>query len=124
MDRTPFYAESGGQVGDTGRITGEHGAADVTDTQSAIPSRLTLHRTKVAEGELSEGDTVDLAIDGPRRDAIRRNHTATHLLHGALRAVLGTHVASNTTNSTKYMNSTTRTWRLRNCLTARAYARR
>jgi alanyl-tRNA synthetase len=93
VDRTPFYAESGGQVGDTGRITGEHGAADVTDTQYAIPARLTLHRTTVTEGELTEGDTVALAIDGPRRDAIRRNHTATHLLHGALRSVLGTHVA-------------------------------
>jgi len=93
VDRTPFYAESGGQVGDIGRITGGQGAADVTDTQYAIPARLTLHRAKVTEGELVEGDTVVLAIDGPRRDAIRRNHTATHLLHAALRSVLGTHVA-------------------------------
>jgi alanyl-tRNA synthetase len=92
VDRTPFYAESGGQVGDVGTITGPRGAVDVTDTQYAIPGRLTLHRAKVTDGELVEGDTVVLAIDGERRDAIRRNHTATHLLHAALRSVLGTHV--------------------------------
>jgi len=67
-------------------------AATVTDTQYAIPGRLTLHRVRVEDGGLVEGDTVTLAIDGPRRDAIRRNHTATHLLHFALRSVLGTHV--------------------------------
>ena len=93
VDRTPFYAESGGQVGDVGTVTGERGAASVTDTQYAIPSRLTVHRIRVTDGELTEGDTVCLAIDGPRRDAIRRNHTATHLLHSALRSVLGAHVA-------------------------------
>ena len=93
VDRTPFYAESGGQVGDIGVITGEAGAtARVLDAQFAIPARLTVHRIELTTGELAEGDPVALAIDGPRRDAIRRNHTATHLLHAALREVLGSHV--------------------------------
>ena len=93
VDRTPFYAESGGQVGDTGSIVTEAGAAaTVRDTQYAIPARLTLHQVDIATGELVEGDTVTLEIDGDRRDAIRRNHTATHLLHAALREVLGSHV--------------------------------
>ncbi len=92
VDRTPFYAESGGQVGDVGTVAGTNGSATVSDTQYAIPSRLTVHRIRVTDGEIAEGDRVCLAIDGPRRDAIRRNHTATHLLHGALRQVLGPHV--------------------------------
>ena len=92
-DRTPFYAESGGQVGDIGTITGADGTvARVTDTQYLIPGRLVAHHAEVTDGALAEGDTVELAIDGPRRDAIRRNHTATHLLHAAMRSVLGTHV--------------------------------
>jgi alanine--tRNA ligase len=93
VDRTPFYAESGGQVGDVGTMTSANGtAARVRDTQYAIPARLTLHRVEIESGELDEGDTVTMAIDGDRRDAIRRNHTATHLLHSALREVLGAHV--------------------------------
>ena len=93
VDRTPFYAESGGQVGDIGALVTESGStAVVTDTQYAIPARLVLQRTRVTAGELAEGDVVTLAIDGDRRDAIRRNHTATHLLHAALREVLGPHV--------------------------------
>jgi alanyl-tRNA synthetase len=93
LDRTPFYAESGGQVGDTGTLTGADGLrVVVADAQHAIPGILTAHRSRVEEGELREGDTVTAAIDGPRRDAIRRNHTATHVLHWALREVLGTHV--------------------------------
>jgi alanyl-tRNA synthetase len=94
LDRTPFYAESGGQVGDTGTLTSEDGAIRVriTDTQYAIAGVLTVHRGKVEQGELVESDEVIAAIDGPRRDAIRRNHTATHVLHWALREVLGTEV--------------------------------
>ena len=93
VDRTPFYAESGGQVGDTGAIvTDADAAGTVRGTQYAIPARLTLHQVEITTGELVEGDTVTLAIDGGRRDAIRRNHTATHLLHAALREVLGSHV--------------------------------
>ncbi len=93
VDRTPFYAESGGQVGDTGALSSESGStAVITDTQYAIPARLVLQRLRVTAGEIAEGDVVTLAIDGDRRDAIRRNHTATHVLHAALREVLGTHV--------------------------------
>jgi alanyl-tRNA synthetase len=94
LDRTPFYAESGGQIGDTGTLTTDDGSVRVriTDTQYAIAGVLTAHRGKVEEGELVESDEVVAAIDGPRRDAIRRNHTATHILHWALREVLGTEV--------------------------------
>ncbi len=95
LDRTPFYAESGGQVGDTGTISVPATGArlDVADTQYALPGTLVVHRARVAEGPaVSEGDGVEAAIDGERRDRIRRNHTATHVLHWALREVLGTHV--------------------------------
>jgi alanyl-tRNA synthetase len=93
LDRTPFYAESGGQVGDTGVLRSAGGAElRVTDTQYGIPGALVLHRATVTAGALAEGDTVTAAIDGARRDAIRRNHTATHVLHWALREVLGAHV--------------------------------
>jgi alanyl-tRNA synthetase len=94
LDRTPFYAESGGQVGDTGTITSADGETvlRVLDTQYAVAGVLSLHRAKVERGELTESDEVVAAIDGPRRDAIRRNHTATHILHWALREVLGSHV--------------------------------
>jgi alanyl-tRNA synthetase len=93
LDRTPFYAESGGQVGDTGTITTDSGARlRVTDTQYGLPATLELHRAEVVEGEVAEGDTATAAIDAARRDRIRRNHTATHVLHWALREVLGAHV--------------------------------
>jgi len=94
LDRTPFYAESGGQVGDTGTIASGDGATvvRVLDTQYAIAGVLSVHRGRVEQGELVESDEIVAAIDGPRRDAIRRNHTATHVLHWALREVLGTHV--------------------------------
>ncbi|MFM7270126.1 MAG: alanine--tRNA ligase, partial [Actinomycetes bacterium] len=93
LDRTPCYAESGGQVGDSGTITGGDGlVVRVLDTTYAIPGTLTLHRVRVESGELDEGATVSVAIDGERRDDIRRNHTATHILHWALREVLGDHV--------------------------------
>ncbi len=93
LDRTPFYAESGGQIGDTGTITTAPGAIlDVLDTQYGLPGQITLHRGRVRVGAVSEGDEVVAEIDGIRRDRIRRNHTATHVLHWALREVLGPHV--------------------------------
>jgi alanyl-tRNA synthetase len=96
LDRTPFYAESGGQVGDTGVITTETGRAVVTDTQSVLPG-LIVHRA-VVEGELFPGQDALAAIDVVRRDATRRNHTGTHLLHAALRQVLGDHVRQQGSN--------------------------
>jgi alanyl-tRNA synthetase len=93
LDRTPFYAESGGQIGDTGVLTTAAGAIlDVLDTQYALPGQLTMHLVKVRVGEVAEGDEIEAAIDVVRRDRIRRNHTATHVLHWALREVLGPHV--------------------------------
>jgi alanyl-tRNA synthetase len=93
LDRTPFYAESGGQIGDTGTITSAPGAIlDATDTQYGTPGQIIVHQTRVRSGSIAEGDEVEAAIDGVRRDRIRRNHTATHVLHWALREVLGTHV--------------------------------
>ncbi len=89
LDRTPFYAESGGQVGDTGTITTETGTATVLDTTFGLPG---LHRhTARLEGTIEPGQEAQAAIDVGRRDAIRRNHTATHLLHWALHRVLGEH---------------------------------
>ncbi len=91
LDRSPFYAESGGQVGDTGSIVGPSGRAEVLDTNYALPG-LHRHLARVVEGEISVGQEVIASIDVERRTAIRRNHTATHLLHWALREVLGNHV--------------------------------
>ncbi len=91
LDRTPFYAESGGQIGDIGSITGPNGSVEVTDTTYAVPT-LHLHHVADAHDTLAVGDTVRASIDVERRDAIRRNHTGTHLLHSALRRVLGDHV--------------------------------
>ena len=92
LDRTPFYAEAGGQVGDTGTIETAGGALlRITDTQLALPG-LVAHRAEVVGGEIVEGDAATARIDAERRDAIRRNHTATHVLHWALREVLGPHV--------------------------------
>ncbi len=90
LDRTPFYAEGGGQVGDTGTIATETGTALVYDTVSALPG-LTAHRATVT-GEIFAGQDAVATIDAVRRDALRRNHTGTHLLHAALRDVLGDHV--------------------------------
>jgi len=92
LDHTPFYAESGGQIGDTGRITTETGSADVLDTVYAVPGQLVRHKVKINEGEITPGQPAMASIDVARRDAIRRNHTATHILHWALRHVLGDHV--------------------------------
>lgn len=91
LDRTPFYAESGGQMGDTGVITSPTGRIVVIDTVYGAPG-VVRHRFETIEGEFEIGQSVSAAIDAERRDAIRRNHTATHLLHWALREVLGDHV--------------------------------
>jgi alanyl-tRNA synthetase len=91
LDRTPFYAESGGQVGDTGHIVTPTGIVDVVDTTYALPG-LHRHAYTVREGTVEVGQSADARIDGERRDAIRRNHTGTHILHWALREVLGSHV--------------------------------
>ncbi len=91
LDRTPFYAEGGGQVGDTGRIAGVDGSFRVLDTTVATEG-LARHTGYLAEGSLEAGAQVHAAIDSARRQAIRRNHTATHILQAALRAVLGEHV--------------------------------
>ena len=88
LDRTPFYAESGGQVGDTGVLTSASGVAEVVDTTYGLPG-LHRHEVRITEGTIEVGQEVDAAIDVARRDAIRRNHTGTHVLHWALRAVLG-----------------------------------
>jgi len=91
LDRTPFYAEAGGQVGDTGTITTPSGEAEVLDTTYALPG-LRRHTAKVTSGTITAGEPATAAIDVSRRDAIRRNHTGTHILHYALRKVLGEHV--------------------------------
>ena len=91
LDRTPFYAESGGQVGDTGTISTDTGKAEVLDTTYALPN-LRRHTARIVDGDITAGQEATAAIDVARRDAIKRNHTGTHLLHWALRRVLGEHV--------------------------------
>ncbi len=92
LDRTPFYAEAGGQVGDTGIVTGGADTrAVVADTYSPV-SGLIIHKVTVEKGSIKPGDEVMATVDAEERDATRRNHTATHLVHAALREVLGTHV--------------------------------
>lgn len=92
-NQTPFYAESGGQVGDSGTIDTDKGlSATVLDTSKQL-GKLHVHRTRIDAGTLAVGDSVHLAIDTARRGQIRANHSATHLLHEALREQLGTHVA-------------------------------
>jgi alanyl-tRNA synthetase len=90
-NQTPFYAESGGQVGDQGTIKGPKGEGVVEDTEKKLGS-LHVHVVKVTKGEIKVGDAVDLKVDGERRRATRANHSATHLLHAALHRVLGEHV--------------------------------
>jgi alanyl-tRNA synthetase len=90
LDRTPFYAESGGQVGDTGVLTGVGVRFVVTDAQKRGTAHS--HIGKLAQGALRVGDALDANVDGERRRSIALNHSATHLLHAALRKVLGTHV--------------------------------
>ncbi|MBI1941924.1 MAG: alanine--tRNA ligase, partial [Acidobacteria bacterium] len=91
LDQTPFYAEAGGQVGDTGRLyRGGQKVAQIFDTYSPVTG-IIAHRAKVLT-DLQVGEHVHAVVDAERRDATRRNHTATHLLHAALRRTLGTHV--------------------------------
>jgi alanyl-tRNA synthetase len=91
LDRSPFYAESGGQVGDTGLVTTETGVLEVIDTTVAVPG-LHRHTVRLREGRVVPGQEAVGRIDAERRSTIRRNHTGTHLLHWALREVLGQHV--------------------------------
>jgi len=91
-NQTPFYGESGGQMGDAGQISGADGfAATVTDTRKPL-GRLHAHQIEIKSGSVSVGDMVHLMVDGDRRTALRANHSATHLLHKALRHHLGDHV--------------------------------
>jgi alanyl-tRNA synthetase len=93
LNQTPFYGESGGQIGDTGKLTSLKGfQGDVEDTTKPL-GKLHVLRTKVVAGELSVGDTLHQKVDSERRNRIRANHSATHLLHAALRHHLGTHVS-------------------------------
>ncbi len=87
-ERTPFYAESGGQVGDTGTIESETGTARVIDTDKPLEG-IIRHRVRLESGTLLEGQEATLRVDEARREAIRRSHTATHLLHWALRTTFG-----------------------------------
>ena len=91
VNQSPFYAESGGQVGDTGLIRTETGAARVTDTKKV--AGVFIHMAEVTEGQIQRGQGATLSVDHDRRSAIRANHSATHLLHEALRCRLGDHVA-------------------------------
>jgi len=91
LDRTPFYGESGGQVGDKGALTGNGFAAQVIETTKPLPD-LIVHRCRLIEGAVNLGDTCTAEVMHSEREATRRNHTATHLLHAALRDVLGDHV--------------------------------
>ena len=91
LDETPFYAEAGGQVGDTGVLFNTNAQIKVFDTFAPVAG-IVLHKSKVERGSLQVGDEVTAQVDVQKRDATRRNHTATHLVHAALKEVLGTHV--------------------------------
>lgn len=91
LDETPFYAESGGQVGDTGTLFNSDAQIKVFDTFAPIAG-IVLHKSKIEKGSIKVGGEVTAMVDAEKRDATRRNHTATHLVHAALREVLGTHV--------------------------------
>jgi alanyl-tRNA synthetase len=90
LEATPFYAESGGQIGDTGVISAETGTFEVRDTQRPLPDVI-VHYGELRDGFIESGASVTASIDTERRSRIRRNHTATHLLHAALRETLGEH---------------------------------
>jgi alanyl-tRNA synthetase len=91
-NQTPFYGESGGQVGDHGTVASLKAAGTVTDTEKKLGA-LHVHVVEVTKGEIAVGDSLDLKVDGERRRATRANHSATHLLQAALKRVLGPHVA-------------------------------
>ncbi len=90
LDKTPFYAESGGQAADKGTIFWDNGKAEVFDTQKTDGRHI--HYIKIIEGTLKKGETVTSSVNGPMRAATMKNHTCTHLLHAALRSILGPHV--------------------------------
>ena len=92
LDRTPGYAESGGQIGDTGTLVGRSGRGEIVDTYYR-GSKLIVHRVKVRQGGFRENEDVAVTVDSPRRQGLRQHHTGTHLLHAALRKILGTHVS-------------------------------
>lgn len=93
VNQTPFYAESGGQVGDSGKmITAKGAEIEISDCQKKVGG-LFVHIGKIIKGDISEGDAADMIVETRRRDAIRANHSATHLLHAALRRHLGKHVS-------------------------------
>jgi len=92
VNQTPFYGESGGQMGDQGSISGEGYTLEVNDTQKRVDG-VWVHRAKVTKGKVARGAVAQLVVDHSRRTKIRANHSATHLLHEALREVLGSHVA-------------------------------
>ncbi|WP_140985036.1 alanine--tRNA ligase [Asticcacaulis tiandongensis] len=92
FDRTPFYAEGGGQAGDTGRLSWQGGEGRIVDTQKQAGD-LYVHHVEITDGILAVGDLVHLEVDGDKRTTTRSNHSAAHLLHAALKRVLGPHVA-------------------------------
>lgn len=91
LDKTPFYAEAGGQIGDSGVLQNSHFSALVETTYLPIPELIS-HKVKVISGKLHIGDVVEASIDSVKRRAISKNHTATHLLHASLRQILGDHI--------------------------------
>src|SRR3954451_20296232 len=92
LNQTPFYGESGGQIGDTGKLTSLKGFVGEVEDTSKLVGKLHVLRTKIAKGELTVGETVHQVVDAERRNRVRANHSATHLLHAALRRQFGTHV--------------------------------
>jgi alanyl-tRNA synthetase len=92
VNQTPFYAESGGQVGDSGTAVAENGSAQVTDVKKQL-GKLFVHHVTIIDGQINKKDALQLNVDHARRNSIRSNHSVTHLLHEALRETLGDHVA-------------------------------
>ncbi|MFC7343734.1 alanine--tRNA ligase [Saccharopolyspora griseoalba] len=92
LDRTPFYAEGGGQIADTGKLVGPGVSVEVNDVQRAVPG-LFVHKGKVLEGELGVDTTLETAVDRNRRESIERSHSATHLVHAAVRSAYGKRAA-------------------------------